>query len=65
MTGTCCSDLIASGPPLFSPFKLLDPFVNVAEMFIHHEDVRRAVTGWEPRELDDGDDVGAGAGRWP
>ncbi|OPX08445.1 TIGR03085 family metal-binding protein [Mycobacterium sp. AT1] len=46
-------DQIASGPPLFSPFKLLDPFVNVAEMFIHHEDVRRAVTGWEPRELDE------------
>ena len=45
-------DQIASGPPLLSPFKLLDPFVNVAEMFIHHEDVRRAVTGWEPRQLD-------------
>ena len=23
-------------------------------MFIHHEDVRRAVSGWEPRVLDDG-----------
>jgi uncharacterized protein (TIGR03085 family) len=46
-------DKIASGPPLLSPFKLLDPFVNVAEMFIHHEDVRRAVSGWEPRELDE------------
>ena len=45
-------DQIASGPPLLSPFKLLDPFVNVAEMFIHHEDGRRAVSGWEPRELD-------------
>jgi uncharacterized protein (TIGR03085 family) len=47
-------DQIASGPPLFSPFKVLDPLVNVAEMFIHHEDVRRAVSGWEPRELDAG-----------
>jgi uncharacterized protein (TIGR03085 family) len=47
-------DQIASGPPLFSPFKLLDPLVNVAEMFIHHEDVRRAVNDWEPRELDKG-----------
>ncbi len=46
-------DLIASGPPVFSPFKLLDPFVNVAEMFIHHEDVRRAGNDWEPREIDD------------
>lgn len=44
---------IASGPPLFSPFKLLDPVINVAEMFIHHEDVRRAVEPWEPRLLDD------------
>ena len=47
-------DKIASGPPTLSPFKLLDPLVNVAEMFIHHEDVRRAVSGWEPRELDAG-----------
>lgn len=46
-------DKVESGPPFFSPFKLLDPLVNVSEMFIHHEDVRRAVSGWEPRELDD------------
>lgn len=46
-------DLVASGPPTLSPFKLLDPVINVAEMFIHHEDVRRARSGWEPRELDD------------
>ena len=25
----------------------------MGEMFIHHEDVRRAQTGWEPRQLDD------------
>jgi uncharacterized protein (TIGR03085 family) len=47
-------DKIASGPPTLSPFKLLDALVNVSEMFIHHEDVRRAVSGWEPRELDAG-----------
>ena len=47
-------DKIASGPPTLSPFKLLDPLVNVSEMFIHHEDVRRAASGWEPRELDAG-----------
>ena len=47
-------DKIASGPPTLSPFKLLDAVVNVAEMFIHHEDVLRAVSGWEPRELDAG-----------
>jgi uncharacterized protein (TIGR03085 family) len=45
-------DQLASGPPLLSPFKLLDPVVNVSEMYIHHEDVRRAESGWEPRELD-------------
>ena len=46
-------DKIASGPPIFSPFKILDPFANMGEMFIHHEDVRRAQPGWEPRPLDD------------
>lgn len=50
---TTLLDRIASGPPLLSPFKLLDPLINVAEMFIHHEDVRRAQPGWEPRNLDD------------
>ncbi|MBX7449445.1 TIGR03085 family protein [Mycolicibacterium sp. 3033] len=46
-------DQVAEGPPLYSPFKLLDPIANVAEMFIHHEDVRRAQPGWDPRPLDD------------
>jgi uncharacterized protein (TIGR03085 family) len=44
--------LVSSGPPIYSPFKLLDPVANLGEMFIHHEDVRRAVDGWEPRTLD-------------
>lgn len=46
-------DKIAAGPPVYSPFKLLDPVANLAEMFIHHEDVRRAQPSWEPRTLDD------------
>ncbi len=46
-------DLVAAGPPLYSPFKVLDSAANVGEMFIHHEDVRRAVEGWQPRALDD------------
>ncbi len=46
-------DKVASGPPIYSPFKLLDPIANLGEMFIHHEDVRRAIDGWEPRVLDD------------
>jgi uncharacterized protein (TIGR03085 family) len=43
---------IASGPPLLSPFKLVDSVANMDEMFIHHEDVRRAQSDWEPRSLD-------------
>lgn len=45
-------DKVASGPPVYSPLKLLDPVANVAEMFIHHEDVRRAQPGWQPRTLE-------------
>lgn len=45
-------DMVASGPPLYSPFKLLDPLLNTTEMFIHHEDVRRAAPEWQPRSLD-------------
>ncbi|MEU5865757.1 TIGR03085 family metal-binding protein [Nonomuraea sp. NPDC047529] len=29
----------------------LDTAVNTLEFFVHHEDVRRAQPGWEPREL--------------
>ena len=46
-------EMVASGPPIYSPFRLLDPVANLGEMFIHHEDVRRAVDGWQPRVLDD------------
>lgn len=42
---------IRSGPPRLSPFALLDSQVNAVEYFIHHEDLRRAQHGWEPREL--------------
>ena len=45
-------EMVASGPPLYSPMKLLDPLVNTTEMFIHHEDVRRAAPDWQPRDLD-------------
>jgi uncharacterized protein (TIGR03085 family) len=46
-------EMVAAGPPVYSPFKLFDAVANVGEMFIHHEDVRRAVDGWQPRVLDD------------
>jgi uncharacterized protein (TIGR03085 family) len=41
-------EMVASG----SPLKLLDALVNTTEMFIHHEDVRRAAPDWQPRNLD-------------
>lgn len=45
-------DKVASGPPVYSLLKPLDAVANVAEMFIHHEDVRRAQPAWEPRVLE-------------
>jgi uncharacterized protein (TIGR03085 family) len=45
-------EMFASGPPMLSLFKVLDPVASIHEMFVHHEDVRRAQVGWEPRELD-------------
>ncbi len=40
--------LRAGPPPLARPF---DEAMNLVEFFVHHEDVRRAVDGWEPRDL--------------
>ncbi|EOM77082.1 TIGR03085 family protein [Rhodococcus rhodnii] len=44
---------VRSGPPVWSPFRVLDSVANVAEMFVHHEDVRRAQDDWTRRELTD------------
>ncbi len=47
-------DLVRQGPPKWSPYGLIaaaDDAVNTVEMFIHHEDARRAQPDWEPREL--------------
>lgn len=46
-------ELVRTGPPKWSPFAVpkLEPLVNTAEFFVHHEDVRRAQTGWAPRSL--------------
>lgn len=38
---------IRNGPPF--PLSLVDSSVNTLEYFVHHEDVRRASKGWEPR----------------
>jgi uncharacterized protein (TIGR03085 family) len=45
---------VRSGPPLLSPMHLgaVDELTNTIEFFVHHEDVRRATSGWSPRELD-------------
>ncbi|AZA13797.1 TIGR03085 family metal-binding protein [Corynebacterium choanae] len=32
------------------PMRLADRMVNAAEHFVHHEDVRRAMPQWEPRQ---------------
>jgi uncharacterized protein (TIGR03085 family) len=44
---------VRNGAPLWSAFRWpgVDRLVNTTEYFIHHEDVRRAVPGWETREL--------------
>jgi uncharacterized protein (TIGR03085 family) len=43
-------------PPRWSLISnpLTDELANSGEFFIHHEDVRRARPGWQPRALDDG-----------
>ena len=44
-------DRVRSGPPRWSFFALADGALNTIEYFVHHEDVRRAQPGWEPRAL--------------
>ncbi len=45
-----------TGPPRLSPFAIpgVDEKANTVEYFVHHEDVRRAIPDWEPRELSEG-----------
>jgi uncharacterized protein (TIGR03085 family) len=42
---------VRTGPPMWSPFALLDPLINLGEMFVHHEDLRRAEGKWTRRVL--------------
>jgi uncharacterized protein (TIGR03085 family) len=46
--------IIRDGPPRLSVFGLpgMDERANLVEYFVHHEDVRRAGPGWQPRDLD-------------
>lgn len=47
--------LLTEGPPWYSPFRAGDRFLNLAEMFVHHEDVLRGGADPErpftPREV--------------
>ena len=44
---------IRTGPPALSFFRLpgMDDRANTVEFFVHHEDVRRAADGWQPRDI--------------
>jgi uncharacterized protein (TIGR03085 family) len=62
-TSTPYAEVVArlrSGPPAWSPAALpaVDAAVNGTEFTIHHEDVRRAQPGWEPRALPRGQQDG-------
>ncbi|SHL34131.1 TIGR03085 family protein [Pseudonocardia thermophila] len=45
---------LRGGPPIWSPFYIgaVDRMANGAELFVHHEDVRRGEPGWAPRPPD-------------
>ena len=50
---TVLVERLRGGPPIYSPFRVakVDKLFNTLEYFVHHEDVRRAQPGWEPRDL--------------
>jgi uncharacterized protein (TIGR03085 family) len=50
---TSLVERVRSGPPTWSPMAVppLERAVNTLEFFVHHEDIRRATPGWQPREL--------------
>jgi uncharacterized protein (TIGR03085 family) len=50
-------ETIRSGPPWLSFMAIpgMDERANTVEFFVHHEDIRRAVPGWEPRDLTPGE----------
>lgn len=51
-------DMLRAGPPGWNPTRVpaVDDAINLAEFFVHHEDVLRAAPGWAP---DDVRDLGA------
>ncbi len=57
-------ELVRSGPPALSPTRIpvVDKLVNSVEMYVHHEDVRRAQPDWKPRDPDPARDAVTWAG---
>ncbi|MET8994548.1 TIGR03085 family metal-binding protein [Amycolatopsis sp. Hca4] len=51
---TALVEQVRRGPSKFWPTAIgpLDELTNTAEFLVHHEDVRRAQDGWEPRPAD-------------
>jgi uncharacterized protein (TIGR03085 family) len=49
-------DLVRAGPPGWNPgaWGPVDRAINTVEFFVHHEDVRRAESSWDPRPSDVG-----------
>jgi uncharacterized protein (TIGR03085 family) len=49
---------VRAGPPAWSPTRIgaVNEAANLMEFVVHHEDVRRAQDGWQPRDLDQGED---------
>ncbi|MGW4248468.1 TIGR03085 family metal-binding protein [Nocardia sp. NPDC004722] len=47
-------DQVRGGPPFY--LRPVDSLMNLTEMFVHHEDVRRGSAGWEPRTLPPADE---------
>jgi uncharacterized protein (TIGR03085 family) len=47
-------ETVRTGPPAWNPMGLppIEAATNTVEFFVHHEDVRRAQPGWQPRDLD-------------
>ena len=45
--------MVASGPGVLSPmgWTPVDVLTNTGEFYVHHEDIRRARKGWEPRNI--------------
>jgi uncharacterized protein (TIGR03085 family) len=50
-------ETIRSGPPRLSVMAIpgMDERANAVEYFVHHEDIRRAAPGWEPRDIGSGE----------